>query len=275
MRKELRKLREQRNTLAQSMRDLCATAEGEKRGLNDEERGVFDGKTAEIDVLDERIENLQNMLDLGDVDLGQADDSQVRDLAGGVGGDNADTPTQDEQRAAAFGRLLRSDEGGLSGLGQDDRQALRAMATGTGAAGGFTVPTAFATSVFETMLAYGGIAQRATILNTDSGSEMLFPTMNDTGNIGEILAENDEDSDEDAAFGQRTLGAYKYTSKIVRVSIELLQDTAVNIEELIPRLLGERIGRATAKHYAAGTGAGQPTGLFTSATAGVNAALRL
>ena len=73
-------------------------------------------------------------------------------------------------------------------------------------------------------------------------------------------------------FGELVLGAYKYTSKIIRVSVELLQDSAFNMEQYIGGKFGERLGRATAAHYATGTGTGQPNGLMTAATAGVTAA---
>jgi HK97 family phage major capsid protein len=70
------------------------------------------------------------------------------------------------------------------------------------------------------------------------------------------------------AFGTKTLGAYTYSSRFVQVSLQLLQDTAFNLDTWVPRQLGIRIGRAVAAHLATGTGSSQPEGLFTNATAG-------
>ena len=69
-------------------------------------------------------------------------------------------------------------------------------------------------------------------------------------------------------FGQKQLGAYKYSSKVVRVSIELLQDSAFALDGFITRKFGQRLGRITARHYATGTGTDQPQGLMGAAGVG-------
>src|SRR5262249_45965154 len=91
---------------------------------------------------------------------------------------------------------------------------------------------------------------------------------NATADEGMILAENTTVTDQDVAFGQLTFNAYKYSSKMVRVSVELMQDSSVNLAEFVGRKLGERIGRVTNRHFTVGTGAGQPTGIVTAATVG-------
>jgi HK97 family phage major capsid protein len=65
---------------------------------------------------------------------------------------------------------------------------------------------------------------------------------------------------------QEQLNAYMYTSKLVLVSYQLLQDSAVNIESFLARKLGQRIGRIQNQHFTTGTGTGQPLGLITGAT---------
>jgi HK97 family phage major capsid protein len=79
------------------------------------------------------------------------------------------------------------------------------------------------------------------------------------------VPENTQILEQDVAFGQAQLGAYMYTSKIVRVSYQLLQDNAFNLEAWLGSKLGERIARAQAAHHATGTGVAQPQGLFTGA----------
>src|SRR3546814_5084683 len=46
----------------------------------------------------------------------------------------------------------------------------------------------------------------------------------------------------------------------LRVSFELAQDAAFDVEGLVSRKLGERIGRIQSTHLVTGTGAGQPQG---------------
>jgi HK97 family phage major capsid protein len=145
---------------------------------------------------------------------------------------------------------------------------MRAQATATDAAGGYLVPEDWASSIESAMLAYGGIRNRATVIRTSSGNPLHMPTDNDTSNAGSILAENTQDSEQDVVFSELILNSYKYTSNIIRVSVELLQDNAFNLETFLQQKFAERLGRATAAHYATGTGTAQPNGLFTAATSG-------
>jgi HK97 family phage major capsid protein len=48
--------------------------------------------------------------------------------------------------------------------------------------------------------------------------------------LGEFLAENTQAATQDVAFGQTTLNAYKFSSKMILVPIELLQDSAFDVE---------------------------------------------
>lgn len=147
----------------------------------------------------------------------------------------------------------------------------RAMST-TPAAGGYGIPEGFVSTVEVAMLAFGGMREAAQVIRTASGQDLPFPTVDDTGNVGAILAENVAAGEQDVAMGQLVLEAYKYTSKLVRVSIELLQDEAVNIQELLGRLLGERVARILNQHFTTGSGVGQPNGVVTASANALSAA---
>jgi HK97 family phage major capsid protein len=56
-----------------------------------------------------------------------------------------------------------------------------------------------------------------------------------------------------------------YTSKLVRVSLQLLQDSAFDIGAFLAEKLGERLSRATEAHFTTGTGSSQPKGAVTAA----------
>jgi HK97 family phage major capsid protein len=147
----------------------------------------------------------------------------------------------------------------------------RAQSVGTGSEGGYTVPDEMMRALEVSMLAFGGVRQVATVLRTSSGAALPIPTTNDTANKGAILAENAAASAQDITFSSLVLDSYKYTSKYVLVSVELLQDSSINVPEFIGRALGERIGRITNDHFTTGTGSSQPNGIVTAAGAGVTA----
>lgn len=277
---ELKALKERRAAVAKQMRGMVEKAEQEDRGLNTEERESWDNMNVEVEGLESRIQIAERASELGD--FSDIEDDHIPPNNPGIQphANRGNGPSEDDLRAQAFWAMVRSNEPGLSGLSQEHRSLLasmreretRAQGVSADSAGGYTVPQGFQSQIFEAMKAYGGIRNVATVLTTDTGNDLPFITDDDTANIGAILAENTPDTEQDVTFGQVMLGAYKYTSRIVRVSVELLQDNAVNLEAYLSRIFARRLGRATAAHYAAGTGTGQPRGLMVAATVGHTAA---
>lgn len=152
----------------------------------------------------------------------------------------------------------------LSPIGE--REA-RALGVGTATAGGYLVPAEFRNKLIETLKWFGPMRQVAEVITTDNGTTLPWPTNNDTANVGAILAENTAMTEQDIVLGTASLDAYMYTSKMVRVSLQLIQDTGISIESILPRKLGERIGRIQNQHFTTGTGTAQPLGLIPGGTA--------
>ena len=288
--KELRELQKQRAELAEKMVKLVDKAEEEKRGLKTEERTEWDGMRADIDGMDARIDTLKEAIELersieepSNALPPETREYEYDDLGNPIKPKKASTnqrQDEEQQYLNAFMTMLRSDQPGMVELTQQQRQILRAhvvhetRAQGTvpNSSGGFLIPTTLANRIIEVMKAYGGLRQFATVLNTSAGEVINFPTNDDTGNEGELVAEHAQVSETELEFGQKSLGAYKYSSKVVRVSIELLQDSAFALDAFITRKFGQRLGRVTAKHYATGTGSDQPQGLLPAASVGYTAA---
>ncbi|EHM5736466.1 phage major capsid protein, partial [Salmonella enterica subsp. enterica serovar Luciana] len=175
----------------------------------------------------------------------------------------------DEKRGQIFDKWMRH---GASELSSEERKALRelrAQGVAPDEKGGYTVPDTFLAKVVEQMKSYGGIASVAQILTTSDGRTMEWATADGTAEVGVLLGENEEAGEEDTEFGMDSLGALKMTSKIIRVSNELLQDSAIDMEAYLARRIAERIGRGEARYLIQGTGTGtpkQPKGLKASVT---------
>lgn len=149
-----------------------------------------------------------------------------------------------------------------------DLRVRNEMGEGSSTAGGYTVPDSFRQKIVEVKKAYGGLAAEVDTFSTGDGRPVEYPSLNDTANEGEITAEHDAvSSGSDLAFGSVALGAYKYTATgggsnlPLRVSVELLQDSAFDIEGLVARAFGTRIARKQSAHWTTGTGVGQPFGI--------------
>jgi HK97 family phage major capsid protein len=153
----------------------------------------------------------------------------------------------------------------------------RAQTAGTTTAGGYTVPTELAAVIDKTLKAWGPMYDEAicTVLNTSGGNPLDFPTVDDTAvtvsQHTEAAAMTDDGS-KDATFGKMTLHAYDYDTSWVQISMELMQDSNVNIENFIGELLGERLARRVNTELTTGDGSGDPNGIVTASTAGKTAA---
>lgn len=258
---ELRKLREQLVTARKDSEAILVEASGVEGGLSGELLARFENSDNVVADLDRGIVALERSIALDAKDAEIVEEREER------------TGTPAEQYNETFGRYIRS---GMSGLSMEDRSILagnadselRAQSVGVGSAGGYTVPEGFWNRVAETKLAFGSVASVANVITTESGNDLPWMTNDDTSNVGAILAENTQISEQDVTFGVRTLSAYLYTSKLIRVSYQLMQDSAIDIEGFLARKMGERLGRIHNTHQTNGSGSAQPEGIVTGATTG-------
>jgi HK97 family phage major capsid protein len=139
----------------------------------------------------------------------------------------------------------------------------------TSAAGGYTVNPELIREFERALLWYGPMLRGDVVrqIRTDTGATLPFPTVNDTTNKGVRLAENTGAAQQDFTFSIMNLGAFKYSSKMVLVSAELLQDSGINLPEFLGSALGERIGRIVNDETTVGTGTTMPWGIVTRAAA--------
>lgn len=152
----------------------------------------------------------------------------------------------------------------------------RAQST-TAGAGGYTVPTDLAATVDKTLKMWGPMYDEAicTVLNTSGGNPLDFPKTDDTAVAAaqhtEATAMTD-DGGVDATFTKMTLGAFAYDTEWVQISMEIMQDSAIDIEQFIGELLGERLARRVNTELTIGDGTGDPLGIVAASAAGKTAA---
>jgi HK97 family phage major capsid protein len=138
--------------------------------------------------------------------------------------------------------------------------------------GGYTIPDEMMMALEKALLWFGGMRQASTIIRTDSGADLPIPTANDTGQVGAILDINTQVANQDVTFGQLVLKAFKYSSKQVLVPVELMQDNAVNLPQMLGEMLGERIGRIQNTHFTTGAGTTLPFGVVVQSVLGATGA---
>lgn len=94
-----------------------------------------------------------------------------------------------------------------------------------------------------------------------------------THSTAQWTAEHGAYTEINPTFDQKTIDAYKLTD-LVKVSIELLQDSMFDLESYIAGDLARAFGIAGEEAFCVGTGTGQPTGIFIAngGSVGVTAA---
>lgn len=250
-------LREQRGTIAAALKELVNKTEWDAAT----DQATYDKGMAEIEQIDAAIKR-QN-----DLNAKMAEESRTEAVAVAAERRGRDTGNAG---LSLYAKWLR---GGDNALNSDDWASIRnTMSTTTGSEGGFTVQTDVANSVLDALKAYGGMREVSTVIRTAGGNPMSFPTSDGTSEVGELIAENITATAADVAFGTKSLPVYKYSSKIVAIPFELLQDSSVDIEAFVQGRLVTRLGRITNTHFTGGNGTTQPNGIITAATTGVTAA---
>ena len=294
----LKQLREQRQKLIGQLDALVSKAETEDRNYTDEESREFDDLKARIGRLGDQI---QLKIDAGEEDEDRSNDneperrSRQNEIRTPDREEERTTETDEEYReriqrehGEAFRSWLANGDSRLTpeqrdilydGYRADPRDLTpeqRAQTTGTGSSGGFTVPEGFFARITEATKKYNFMMQAgAEVITTDGGNDLPMPTNDDSGNTGEIIGENaahTDDASGDLVFGSRTMGAHMYSSKVVRVPLQLIQDSAFNIESYLGGKLGERLGRKSNTDFTVGAGTTLPFGIVTDARTGVTAA---
>lgn len=225
-------------------------------------RSLTDEEIAEYEALETELKNVQRD---GEVRARNAAYNVVRVPAGAPtpGG-----PAVADTYEAAFGNYLRTGK-----VNADlEKGPLNAQSEGVPSEGGYLVPAGFRRKLIERVKAFGGLGAVVERYDTGNGNPVEWPTIDDTGNVGEIVQEgNTFSAGADVVFGTNSLGAYSYVagggaSTPLRLSKELIQDSAFDLEALLARLLGDRIARIQATHWATGSGVSAPLGLLTGKT---------
>lgn len=175
---------------------------------------------------------------------------------------------------------------------RDQQSGTQSLTYTQGAAGGYFVPAGFVYDVEIATKYFAPIADGSVIriLETATGNLLPYPTNNDTQEAWTIIGEAAQVSDQgqtpnyttsgtapsgqpgNLGMGVVNFGAWKGTTGLVRVSLELLQDSAFDLEDFLKNAFAVRLGRGYEYYLTRGSGVNQPTGILTAVVASGQAA---
>lgn len=265
MAESIQALRERRNALVTETRALLDNNPG--NNWKEDHQKTYDEKMGEVERIDNSIDRLQRVMDA-------EAEKEFKNLGGRDERPGGGQRPEASAVVQIFHKWARNGERSLSVEEWQTVQAAMSANPGVNPEdGGYTVPTTLVGSVLEAQKAFGGMLEAADNINTAGGGPLSYPTTDGTGEEGEIVPENQSASDEDMKFGTKSLGAHKFSSKVVTVPFELLQDSAVDIEALVLGRLNMRLGRIKNRLFTVGTGVGQPMGAVTASALGKQGAV--
>ena len=143
------------------------------------------------------------------------------------------------------------------------------LAVGTDTQGGYLVPDEFERTLMQALEEHDIMRQIARVIRTSSG-ELQIPVVASRGTAAWV-DEAGEIPLSDSTFGQVILSAYKLAT-MIRVSQELLMDSAFPLDTFLAQDFGRRIGSLEEEAFLVGDGVKKPTGVLVSATVGKTAA---
>jgi HK97 family phage major capsid protein len=156
----------------------------------------------------------------------------------------------------AFWNAMRTRAG--EGLEPNVRNALQ---VGTDSEGGYLVPDEFERTLVEALEDENIFRTLANVITTSSGDRKI-PVVATKGSASWVDEEGTI-SDSDDSFGQVSIGAYKLAT-LIKVSEELLNDSAFDMEAYISREFARRIGNKEEEAFFIGDGSGKPTGILAA-----------
>jgi HK97 family phage major capsid protein len=237
----------------------------EGRKLTVEDRKSFDDAELELQDLDADLDLVMKAIAR---DTGRDETAETR----GVSRDQDDN--EETRYTKAFNEWFVRGEMNLSSESRSALQEHRAeldsasLQTVPGQ-GGYMVPQGFWMNLQIALKQYGGLLPLCNLVKTASGNEMPWPTANPTGVIGQYITEANQLSFTDYTFGQGILYAWTITSGVILASLQLINDSAFNVDQFVSDRMGEAIGRKIAAELWSGAGSASKalTGLTTAISA--------
>jgi HK97 family phage major capsid protein len=147
------------------------------------------------------------------------------------------------------------------------------VAGATGYSSGYLIPQGFWAQLSIALKAYGGLSSSFKYVQTDTGNPMPWPSTDPTNIIGHYITETNQlgfggdSAGTDYQFGQGMLNAWTIVSGVILASVQLIEDSAFDVDQFVADRIGEAIGRKLAQEVYSGTGATACLGINTALNA--------
>lgn len=230
--------------------------------LSTEDNATYEKMEADLVALGKEIDREERLASLGRR-LSQPTSEPVTNRPdAGIG--RAGRPRATDEYRTSFWDMMRNRAIG--------REIVDALQIGTDSEGGYLVPDEFEATLVEKLEEENIFRTLANVIQTSSGDRKI-PVASTKGTASWIDEEG-AFTESDDAFSQVTIGAYKLGT-MIKVSEELLNDSAFDLEAYIAKEFARRIGAKEEEAFFTGDGSGKPLGVLAAsggAETGITAA---
>lgn len=247
-------LREKRAKTWENAKNFLDNRRNENGIVSDEDNAVYEKMETEVVNLGKEIDRLERQAAI-DLELSKAVDTPIKEKPA-----ISDKPEKigraSNEYKNAFWKLMRN---------KANFEVKNSLKIGENTEGGYLAPDEFERTLVEALEEEDIFRNLANVIQTSSGDRKI-PVVATKGNASWVDEEG-EIPESDDSFKQVTLSAYKLAT-MIKVSEELLNDSAFDLESYIAKEFGRRMGTKEEEAFFVGDGTGKPTGILDDTAGG-------
>ena len=241
------------NTWEQAKSFLDERRNTETGCLSAEDDQMYARMEADIDTLTNEIARAERAQRL-DADLARAQSTPLTAMPG-----SHPATAEREPKAGRAADAYKQAFWDAMRLNASPMEVRNALSEGVDSEGGYLVPDEFERTLVTSLADQNVMRGLVKVIQTTSGDRKI-PVVSTHG-TATWLDEGAPYSESDEAFSQVSLSAFKLGT-FLKISEELLNDSAFDVETYLAGEFARRIGAAEEEAFLVGTGTGKPTGLL-------------
>jgi len=239
-------LREKRNKIWNTAKEFLDQKRGENGLVPPEAAAEYDKMEADMVALGKEIERLERQTTF-DLEMAKPTSSPI--LGAPTKPAEAKTGRASDEYKTDFGNILRGKP-----------PINNVLSTSPDTDGGYLVPVEFERQIVMGLEEANVVRRIGKVITTSAERKIPIAA---TQSIAKWTAENAAITESSPTFTQKTIDAFKLTN-LIKVSVELLQDSMFDLESYIAAEFARAFGVAEEEAFCIGTGTGQPSGIFTA-----------
>ena len=247
---KLIEMRDKRAKAWDATKAFLETHRTERGTLSTEDDAIYNRMDKEIDEYTKEIARLER-IEARDAELAKAVSSPITEKPAGAVREK--TGRASDAYKEDFACILRG------------KPVLHnVLSTSPDVDGGYLVPEEFENQIVTGLEETNVIRSIAKVITTSAERKIPIAA---THSIAQWTLENAAYTESNPTFEQKTVDSFKLTD-LVKISVELLQDSCFDLEAYIVQEFARAFGAAEEEAFCIGTGTGQPTGIFNATNGG-------